>query len=89
MLPSLALPDRKANTELQAYGAENSRSKTVYDNLNRVTQQTTNNQTTEVVLSRSDSQYDNRGRVFLSTTWAVNQVNGNLGNSLTSKTCQE
>jgi len=75
------------NRQVSVSGAENSYSETIYDNLNRaILRKTRNGSAGAVLLSQSQTDYDNRGRVFRSTNWAVNPSTGTPGNSLISNT---
>ena len=58
-----------------------------YDNLDRVTQvQRRNTTSTGYLIAREVTAYDNRGRVYRKTTYAVNPATGVVGNSLVSNT---
>lgn len=68
-------------------GPENSWSGSTYSNLNQLTEQVSRNgSAAAVLLSKNVTDYDNRGRVYRTTTWAVNPSTGALGNSLVSNT---
>jgi len=75
------------NRQVSVTGEENAFSETEYDNLNRPIQRRTHNgSAVAVLLSQTDTAYDNRGRVFQTTSYAVNPNNGAVGNALVSNT---
>ncbi|MCX7388344.1 MAG: hypothetical protein NTX48_16895, partial [Planctomycetales bacterium] len=75
------------NRQTSVTGEENAYSETTYDNLNRpLVRQTRNGSAAAVLLSKSQTDYDNRGRVYRTTNWAVNPTTGAIGNSLVSDT---
>ena len=75
------------NRQTSVTGQENAYSETTYDNLNRpILRQTRNGSGAAVLLSKSQTDYDNRGRVFRTTNWAVDPSDGAIGNSLASNT---
>ncbi len=75
------------NRQTSVTGEENAYSETTYDNLNRpLVRQTRNGSVSAVLLSKSETGYDDRGRVFRTTNWAVNPSTGSIGNSLVSNT---
>ena len=58
----------------------------VYDNLNRVTRTDRRNTTsTGTLIGRSESDYDDRGRVYQQRVFAVNPSTGAVGNSLVDR----
>ncbi|MFN6331093.1 MAG: RHS repeat-associated core domain-containing protein [Planctomyces sp.] len=75
------------NRQTSVSGPENSWSGSTYSNLNQLTEQVSRNgSAAAVLLSKNVTDYDNRGRVYRTTTWAVNPSTGALGNSLVSNT---
>ena len=75
------------NRQTSVTGEENAYSETTYDNLNHpLVRQTRNGSAAAVLLSKSQTDYDNRGRVYRTTNWAVNPTTGAIGLSLVSNT---
>ncbi len=65
----------------------NTYSGTLYDNLySAFSSSTRHGNSSGALLSRSDTHFDDRGRVYRTVVWAVNPSTGALGNSLTSNT---
>ena len=68
------------NRQSSVTGEENSYSDTTYDNLNRpLVRQTRNGSAAATLLSKSQTDYDNRGRVVRTTNWAVDPNTGVIG----------
>jgi RHS repeat-associated protein len=75
------------NRQTSVTGEENAYSETTYDNLNRPTlRQTRDGSSSAVLLSKAQTDYDDRGRVYRTTTWAVNPSTGAIGNALVGDT---
>ena len=65
------------NRQTSVTGEENTYSETTYDNLNRpLLRQTRTGSFAGSLLSKSQTDYDNRGRVFRSTIWGVHAATG-------------
>jgi type II secretory pathway component GspD/PulD (secretin) len=75
------------NRQISVLGEENTYSETTYDNLNRpLLRQTRTGSSAGSLLSKSQTDYDNRGRVFRSTIWGVHADTGVITVPLVSDT---
>ncbi len=75
------------NRRVTEDGEEDRFAQFTYDNLDRLTQIDRHDTTeTGTLIARHETRYDDLGRVYQTTTHAVDPANGNLGNSLTSNT---
>lgn len=73
------------NRRLAEQGEEGSYSEVSYDNLNRITR--TDRRDTDAegnLIGRSETKYDNQGRVYQTLAYAVDPSTGDVGNSLVS-----
>lgn len=72
------------NRRTETDGAEDYYQKTTYDNLNRVTRQEHYDTTsTGNLISRGETKYDDRGRIYQTVRYGVDPSTGTVGNSLT------